>query len=99
LDLALNVLKSSNLPIPGELQPVQALALTQADSPYLILFLETLKSINEILSFSSPKVLVADNTQQVPSLPFPEAKEEKDLKHKSTPAVSQGSFTPHYTST
>jgi hypothetical protein len=99
LDLALNVLKSSNLPIPGELQPVQALALTQADSPYLILFLETLKSINEILSFSSPKVFVADNTQQVPSLPFPEAKEEKDLKHKPTPAASQGSFTPHYTST
>ena len=80
MDLALNVLKSSNLPIPGELWPVQALALTQADSPYLVLFLETLKSINEILSFSSPKVVVEDNNQQVPSLPFPEAKEDKELK-------------------
>jgi hypothetical protein len=55
-------------------------ALTQADSPYLVLFLETLKSINEILSFSSPKVVVEDNNQQVPSLPFPEAKEDKELK-------------------
>jgi len=28
-----------------------------------------------------------------------EVKDEKDFKHKPTPAASQGSFTPHYTST
>jgi len=51
LDLAINILKSSNLPVPPTIQKLQANDLIGESSAEYVLFLETLRSIHEILNF------------------------------------------------
>lgn len=55
MDLALNILKNSNLPIPDDVLNITSTHLMQTDSS-ILRFLEILKQIHDILNFNQSPV-------------------------------------------
>ena len=55
MDLAINIIKNSSIPIPDEIQKMTGHMLVQSDQS-LVVFLDKLKQVHDILSFGQSKL-------------------------------------------